>query len=262
MNLLFLPTAVICYFLGIFLSFVANRHRSRPMERWAAGFLVSAWVLQLAQILFEGVKAGQLPMRNSHEYLLILGWAVLSLHLYLYIFNRIQSAGVIFPPMAFVMTLAALLIPAPSVVLPLSQQKGWFIFHTWVATVGMAALCVAFAMSITYLAQDRALKAKRSLRLLERLPSLDVIDRVGYHALLWGFPLLTLGIATGAVVSNVVHHRFWTGGPKEIFPVLAWIVFALLLYARLFRGFRGRKAAYVTIAGFALGLLTVVGMTR
>lgn len=260
--LLILPLALIAYFLGMFLSFVANRHRSRRLERGGAGFLVAAWGLQALYIATIGVASGQFPLRNSAEYLLFLGWIVLSFHLYLYFFNRIEDAGVIFPPMAFLMTLAALVIPSSEVVLPPSHQRGWFVFHTAVATIGMAALCVAFGAALTYLAQDRALKSKRSLRLLERLPSLESIDRVGYHALLWGFPLLTLGIATGLVWSNVVHHRAWTGGAKEIFPVLAWIVFAILLYARLFRGFRGRKAAFVTIAGFALGLLTVVGMAR
>jgi ABC-type transport system involved in cytochrome c biogenesis permease subunit len=123
----------------------------------------------------------------------------------------------------------------------------------------MAALCVAFGMSLVYLLQDGALKSKRP-RLLEVLPSLEVCDRVGYDAVLWGFPLLTLGILTGALWSASVHERLFRGGAKQTFSVLAWIVFAAVLYFRIARGFRGRKSAYLTIAGFALGLLTLLGM--
>jgi ABC-type uncharacterized transport system permease subunit len=126
----------------------------------------------------------------------------------------------------------------------------------------MGALCVAFAMALIYIAQDRALKAKRAPRMLERLPSLATCDRIGYHAVLWGFPLLTIGIATGQVVLWAKHGTLWMGGPKQIFPILSWAVLAVLLYARLVRGFRGRKSAYLAIAGFALCLLTVLGMTR
>jgi ABC-type uncharacterized transport system permease subunit len=50
-------------------------------------------------------------------------------------------------------------------------------------------------------------------------------------------------------------------GPKQIFPVLAWLVFASILVCRPMLGFRGRKSAYLTIAGFALGLATMIGMT-
>jgi ABC-type uncharacterized transport system permease subunit len=160
------------------------------------------------------------------------------------------------------MAIAAFVTPSPRIVLPDEHQQAWFVVHTTLATLGMAGLCVAFGMSLIYLLQDSALKSKRALRVLEILPSLEVCDRIGYHALLWGFPLLTLGIATGAFWSASVHDRFWTGGAKQTFPVLAWIVFAALLYFRLAKGFRGRKSAYVTIAGFALGLLTLLGMTH
>ena len=51
-------------------------------------------------------------------------------------------------------------------------------------------------------------------------------------------------------------------GAKELFGLLAWGVFALLLYARLATGLRGRRSAYMTIAGFAFALMVVLGMTR
>ena len=160
------------------------------------------------------------------------------------------------------MAFVALLIPARQVVLPASQQRGWFGFHVGISVLGMGALCLAFAMALIYLMQDHALKAKRAPKVMERLPSLAVCDRIGYHAVLWGFPLLTVGILTGQVVLWAKYGTVWMGGAKQIFPILAWVVLAALLYARLVRGFRGRKSAYLTIAGFALGLLTVLGMSR
>jgi ABC-type uncharacterized transport system permease subunit len=176
--------------------------------------------------------------------------------------SRITQLALILPPLAAVMAFVALLIPARGVELPAAQQKGWFGFHVGISVLGMGALCLAFAMALIYLAQDRALKAKRAPKVLERLPSLAACDRIGYHAVLWGFPLLTVGIATGQVVLWAKYGTLWMGGAKQIFPILAWVVLAVLLYARLVRGFRGRKSAYLTIAGFALGLLTVLGMSR
>ena len=73
--------------------------------------------------------------------------------------------------------------------------------------------------------------------------------------------LLTLGIGTGIVVNAELHEPLLVMGPKQIFPMLAWVVFAGILIARPALGFRGRKSAYLTIAGFALGVLTVLGMT-
>jgi ABC-type uncharacterized transport system permease subunit len=94
------------------------------------------------------------------------------------------------------------------------------------------------------------------------LPTLEALDRLGFQALLYGFPLLTLGIATGMVYSSAVHNRIWIWGPKEIFPVIAWAVFAGILWARFARGVRGRRSAILAIAGFAFALLAFVGMVR
>jgi len=261
MGLLLLPLALIAYFLGIFLAIVGSRIRGRGYARMSAALLTVAWGFHLAAIVHAAVETGRFPMANVAEYLLVLSWVILSFHLFLWFRARIQAAGLVLPPLAALLALGALVLPAPTVALPSEHRQGWFIFHTTVATLGMAALCVAFAMSLIYLVQDRALKSKKASRLLDVLPSLETCDRIGYHALLWGFPLLTLGIATGAVWNASVHHTFWIRGAKGVFPALAWVVFALLLYARLVRGFRGRKSAYLTIAGFTLGLLTVLGMT-
>jgi ABC-type uncharacterized transport system permease subunit len=64
------------------------------------------------------------------------------------------------------------------------------------------------------------------------------------------------------VYSAAIHDRIWLWGLKEIFPLLAWIVFAVILWARFAQGIRGRRSAILVIAGFALALLTFVGMVR
>ena len=264
MGLLLLPFALIAYFGAIFLSLVGTLTRSIAARRAEIALLSLAWVLHLAAIVREARLVGSFPLTNSAEYLLVLGWAVLTLHLALWFRQRVEVAGLILPPLAALMSLSALLLQARSIPpVPAAHQRGWFLFHTSLATLGTAALCVAFAMSLIYLFQDRALKNKRTLKVLERLPTLEACDRIGFHALLWGFPLLTLGIVTGLVWNWHLHGvLLGNNGPKELFGLLAWAVFALLLYARLARGFRGRRSAYMTIAGFALALLVVLGMNR
>ncbi len=262
MGLVLLPLALIAYFNGIFLASMSLARRSEAAERGAEVSFVVAWLLHLAAIVYEGVRVGYFPFTNAGEYLMVLSWVVLGLYLLVALRWRMTQTGLILPPLAALMAFVALLVPSRKVVLPDVQQKGWFGFHVGISVLGMAALCLAFAMALIYILQDRALKAKRTRRLMDRLPSLEACDHIGYLSVLWGFPLLTIGIATGQVVLWAKYGTFWMGGPKQIFPILAWVVLAVLLYARLVRGFRGRKSAYLTIASFALGLLTVLGMAR
>ena len=262
LGLVLLPLSLIAYFNGIFLAFTGTYRRSEPAQTGATASFVVAWLLHLGAIGYEGFRIGAIPLATAGHYLLVLGFVVQSLYLAVSLRFRILQAGLILPPLASVMAFFALLLPAKEVRLTPVQEKGSFGFHVGISILGMAALCLAFAMAVTYIVQDHALKTKRAPRVLERFPSLAASDRIGYLAVLWGFPLLTVGIATGQVVLWVRHGTFWMGGPKQIFPMLAWVVLAVLLYARIVSGFRGRRSAYLTIVGFALGLLTVFGMTR
>jgi ABC-type uncharacterized transport system permease subunit len=224
--------------------------------------LVGAWAGELATLIVLGLSAAAFPLRTGPEYLLVLGWFVLTLHLVLWFRSEVRAAALVLPPVAALMALSAFLFSVGAEQSPGLRTQGWFVFHTSIATAGVAALAVSFAMSLLFLVKERALKSKRSLRVLEMLPTLEALDRIGFQALLYGFPLLTLGIATGMVYSAAIHDRLWIWGPKEIFPVIAWTVFAGILWARFARGVRGRRSAILAIAGFAFALLTFVGMVR
>ncbi|MGH2670015.1 MAG: cytochrome c biogenesis protein CcsA, partial [bacterium] len=119
---------------------------------------------------------------------------------------------------------------------------------------------VSFAASLAYLLVDRALKAKRPARFVTRLPSLERCDSVGRISLLWAYPLLTLGIVTGAVASAASRHTFWAWQPNETLAVLAWAILGVVVLARLGWGWRGRSSAILTIVGISSLLLRMLGV--
>jgi ABC-type uncharacterized transport system permease subunit len=256
-----LPVTVIGYIVGIVLAILRTLYRSRTARRLASIVFAVTWLFHTVTVVREGIVEGRLPLTNMAEYLLVLGWIVLTLHLYLWYRLEVEISGVVLLPLAAVMTFVSMELMRSEPARSAATPDGWFLFHTTVSTLGMAFLSVAFAMSVIYLAQDRVLKSKKAFKLLDRLPSLQKADQIGVRSLTVGFILLTMGIGTGVVVNAEVHERLVVMGPKQIFPVLAWLVFAAILIFRPMLGFRGRKSAYLTIAGFALGLLTVIGMT-
>jgi ABC-type uncharacterized transport system permease subunit len=258
---LLLPSALIAYLIGVFLAVLGNIYRSDRSHRASAAVLITAWALHLAALVERGMTVGGLPINNAAEFLLVLGWAVLTLHLILWVRWRIYAAALVLPPIAAAMGFVALQLLPVGPVSESHPHYGWTMFHIAVSTVGLAILFVAFAMSVIYILQDWALKNKRTLTALDRLPSLDRCDRIGLNALGLGFLLLTIGIVTGMAVNASFDQGWWSAGAKQTFPLLAWIVFAVILLTRTALGFRGRKSAYLTITGVTLGLLTVIGMS-
>jgi len=97
---------------------------------------------------------------------------------------------------------------------------------------------------------------------LERLlPAAELLDRVTYRTICLAFPLLTLTIATGAYWANQAWGSYWSWDPKETWAVITWLVYALYLHMRITVGWRGRRAAYFAIAGFAVVIFTFFGVS-
>ena len=97
---------------------------------------------------------------------------------------------------------------------------------------------------------------------LERLlPAADALDRLTYKTICIAFPLLTLMIAAGAYWANRAWGSYWNWDPKETWAAITWLVYAAYLHLRITRGWRGRRAAYFEVLGFAVVMFTFFGVT-
>ena len=97
---------------------------------------------------------------------------------------------------------------------------------------------------------------------LERmLPSAEELDRITYRTIAIAFPLLTLMIAAGAYWANRTWGSYWSWDPKETWAAITWLVYAGYLHMRVTRGWRGRRAAYFALLGFAVVMFTFLGVT-
>jgi ABC-type transport system involved in cytochrome c biogenesis permease subunit len=103
------------------------------------------------------------------------------------------------------------------------------------------------------------LKLKTFGAIFHRLPSLTTINDIATTTAGIGLTLLTLGILSGMLWSSSRDGRLWHNDPKEIFAVLTWLLYLLLILYRATAGWRGRRAAWLGVAGFALVLCTFFG---
>lgn len=170
---------------------------------------------------------------------------------------RVEVAGAFVAPLALTSLLASRFVGGgaepgqriKSVILP---------FHVTMNLFGVALFALAFSAAALYLVQERLLKQKRIDGVSRRLPPLDALDRAEHRFLLAGFPLLTIGIITGTLWARRVEM----GAPGEVlravFGYVTWLVIAGVLFLRAAAGWRGRRAAYGTIAGFGFAVVVLV----
>jgi ABC-type uncharacterized transport system permease subunit len=157
---------------------------------------------------------------------------------------------------------AALLVLTPSllsagVLSPATGKTPLLPVHIAVALLGMAAFGVAAAVACLYLLLERQVKSKHFGLLFSRLPSLQFLDELNRQLVLVGFIALSVTAVTGALFAR--GAGFWAWDLKGVVTLLAWAVFAGLLNARIFAGWRGRRVALLTVGGF--GAVTLIFFT-
>lgn len=144
-----------------------------------------------------------------------------------------------------------------------------FKIHLGLAIVAYSVFTIALLHAVLMALADRLLHRKGAAsdalsgNLLHgpaaSLPPLLTIERMFFRLVGVAFVLLTLVLATGMTLSESMFGRAMRLNHETVFAVMAWLTFAVLLWGRLARGWRGRTALRWTVAGFVMVLLANVG---
>ncbi len=259
-NIYFFKLASLCYFLAT-LSFSAYVFfLKNVLSKWAFILVTLGFASHTLAFLTRLIEAGYTPVTNLHESLSFFAWMIIGILLIVHIKYQIKVLGTFLTSIALILMLFAFALPKE--ILPLAPvlRSFWHPFHVVFAFLGNAIFTLAFCCGVIYLIQERQLKKKKMGAIVKRFPSLKVLDDLNYQALKFGFPLLTLGIITGAVWAEYAWGRYWGWDPKETWSLITWFLYAAMLHQRLTVGWRGRKAAIMAIVGFMAVLFTFLGV--
>jgi cytochrome c-type biogenesis protein CcsB len=94
----------------------------------------------------------------------------------------------------------------------------------------------------------------------ERLTLADTLDNISYRIIGLGFPLLTIGIISGAVWANEAWGTYWSWDPKETWALITWLVFAAYLHSRITKGWQGKRPAILAASGFVVVWICYLGV--
>ena len=208
-------------------------------------------------MVVRGVELARAPLATLPEAGSVLVCASVLLTLWAERQYGVKVLGAFVLPVILSFGLSTVTFPGGLGGLAPALRNAWISVHVVLALLGIAAFVLNFAGGIMYLLQERQLKSKRPRAFYYRLPSLETLDRITFRALTLGFPFLTAGLILGAVWAGTAWGSLFTFDPLAVFSSLAWLIYAATLSGRAVAGWRGRRAAYFAIVGFAALLLTL-----
>ena len=260
MNIYFFKFAALLYLIGTLAYLVYIFSLKGSLSKAALVAVSVGFASQTLAILTRYVEAGYTPVTNLYESLSFFAWMIVGILLIATLKYKVKVLGSFLTPIALILMLFAFALPKE--ILPLAPvlKSFWHPFHVIFAFLGNAIFALTFCCGVMYLIQEHQLKSKKMGPITKRLPPLNLLDDLSYQSLKYGFPLLTLGIITGAAWAEYAWGRYWSWDPKETWSLITWLLYAALLHQRLTVGWRGRKAAIMAIAGFLAILFTFLGV--
>ena len=207
---------------------------------------------------------GHAPLSNLYESVVFFAWTIILIYGIIEYKYKYRVIGAFVLPFALLgMAWAQLGLNSGIEPLVPALQSNWLLYHVITCFLGYAAFAVACGISIMYLIKAKGESDSSDSQaggMISMFPAIRILDDLNYKAIMIGFPLLTLGIVTGAAWANYAWGTYWSWDPKETWSLITWFVYAAFLHARITRGWVGKRAAWLSIIGFAATIFCYLGV--
>lgn len=255
MNAVLFDVALTAYILAAAAA-IGSLAGRRDQLAWVALLLTQAgFICHTGAVILRGIELRRLPFSTLAEMISLLIWAVILLDFWVERHRRVRPLSAFVLPVVLALGLG-LPTGLRSIVLE-PPINGWIMVHVALLLVGLAALVLNFGGALMYLVVERQLKAKRPGAAYYRLPPLETLDRLTVATLTVAFPFLTVGLALGALSARRAWGSVIAFDPLALFSMVMWVIYAATLLGRVLGHWRGRRAAYFSIAGFCVMLATL-----
>ncbi len=239
----------------------AASDRTEMYSRTGVALTLVAFGSHLAGVVARGIAAGRMPWGNMYEFVTAASLAVVALYLTGVSRSSLRWLGLPVTLVAAVLNgLAATVFYVAVGPLVPALHSVWFIIHILAAITGGAAFNVGGLAAILYLVKSRAERRGAVSGYLAKLPSVDAMDRTSYRFNAFAFPVWTFTIAAGAIWAEYAWGRYWGWDPKETWSLVTWVLYAGYLHARATAGWRGHRAAWLSVLGLALFWFNFIGV--
>lgn len=215
-----------------------------------AAFLLAAagLIANLLTLAHRAIVSGRLPLVNGYEFLLCFTCLTVLMYLIYDVTRDIRNAG------GPVMLIAALLLLAIVILMPdqfnvltplmPALKSPWLASHVLTAVIAYGAFALAAGLAFIQI----------------RAADSNVADFTVYRIVAGGFAMLSLSIVLGAIWAEQAWGSYWSWDPKETWALITWIIYAIYLHLYRQRGWRGKDASILVIAGFIIVLFTFFGV--
>lgn len=231
----------------IFLFHVFSK-KQRLLLQAGLGFLILGFLTHLSGIIMRCIIAGRPPVTNMYESIVWVSWGAVFFSFILYFFYKkwtVPISAIVFSVCALIFSdnMATVLSPSIDPLEPVLRSNFWLTIHVLTITLSYAAfslsLCLGnYALSKYFMIEKKDNDGEYSFDAI--IKPIEEISNYMYRSIQIGVILLALGTILGGIWADYSWGRFWGWDPKEVWALVALLLYIALLHSRftgLIKGF-------------------------
>ena len=216
------------------------------------------WLAQTALLAVQAAASDGFPWTTWAGTLMLFVWLVVSAYLFWGCRSRFRLLGLAVMPLTVVLLVLAYAGGGAAEDGDNALSTAFLTMHVGLVLCGFAGLTLAAALAGLYLWQERRLKQRRPGVLRLPAPALVTLEGLSARTVALSVPALTIGMAVGLVRLEREGGRF---DALVGLTFVVWVIYAAFLLLRHVGGWRGRRGAYLALAGLAPVLAITVGLS-
>jgi len=229
---------------------------TRGLHTWERGVLLGAMAIHGVSLGEEIFFGGAMHFSFSIALSLMM-WLAVAMYWIESLYTRLEGLQMLAMPLAAVCVAMPAIFPEQHLLA--NADSFAFRAHFLMAMLAYSLFTLAALHAVLMAAAEKRLHKGRLSRALASLPPLLTMEALLFRLIHIAFALLTATLISGIFFSEALFGKPLPFNHKTVFAILSWVIYALLLTGRHFRGWRGRLALRWTLTGFVALLLAYVG---
>ena len=221
-------------------------------------FLFLTLILHISYLITRTIEFDHPPITNVFEIFTVLAFAISFSYFILELVTDIRGTG------PFIIILSILFQVISSLFIKdLTEVKEVLRnhllgSHVLTALLGYAGMTISAVYGILYLILYKDIKLNKFGLIFNRLPNLEVLEKMSFYSAVIGFSLLTVAIIIGMIWLPKEFPNFSYADPKLIGSILVWVLYGIGIFSKIFLKWRGKKVVTFSILGFIIAILSTM----
>ncbi|MDQ7817586.1 MAG: cytochrome c biogenesis protein CcsA [Melioribacteraceae bacterium] len=221
-------------------------------------FLFTTLIVHIFYLLIRTIEFDHTPITNKFEIFSILAFSISFSYFVLELLTDVRGTGSFIILFSLMFQIVSSLFIEHNYVVPEVLRNRLLGIHVISALLGYSGITISAVYGLLFLLLYKNLRANKFGLIFNRLPSLEILEKLSFYSLMIGFVLLTAAIVIGIVWLPSTFPDFSYGDPKLIGTAFVWIIYGAGIISKIAANWYGRKVIFFSLAGFVFAVVSLI----